>query len=282
MVDSQGWCARAIRWIWTWCLAMWSLLSLRERGRVPARVRALMRVILSISSSLERDAVLGEIARAAADLMRVPVVSFWLVDEQRRLVTLCAWSDPSRDESFPRRPLSFDESAVGFVAKQRQPCHVPDVFAPDSIVTNRAWWREHGFSSFFAMPVVHEGTVLAVLVLNGRAPFAFDASDHRLLEGFVAHAAVALRNADLFAKLGAGRAALEKQVREMGALLRVTSVVGGESDLPEALRLICRELATVTGAETVSAHLADHKAGMLRPVAAYRVPPDLMPTVGVT
>jgi GAF domain-containing protein len=48
--------------------------------------------------------------------------------------------------------------------------------------------------------------------------------------------------------------------------------VGSAIDLPEGLRLICRELARLTGAETASAHLLDARTGLLRPIAAHGVP----------
>ena len=46
---------------------------------------------------------------------------------------------------------------------------------------------------------------------------------------------------------------LEARLRETTGLLAVARVVSSTTDLPEALRLICRELGRLTDAETVSA-----------------------------
>jgi signal transduction histidine kinase len=56
-------------------------------------------------------------------------------------------------------------------------------------------------------------------------------------------------------------------------------VVGGTESLPEALRLICRELAHLTGADTVGAYALDPLGAELRPAAAYRVPSAVLPVL---
>ena len=65
---------------------------------------------------------------------------------------------------------------------------------------------------------------------------------------------------------------LESRLRETAALLAVARVASATTDFGEALRLICRELARLTGAETVSSYVRQAEAAELRPVAAYHVP----------
>jgi GAF domain-containing protein len=69
---------------------------------------------------------------------------------------------------------------------------------------------------------------------------------------------------------------LESRLRETAALLAVARVASATTDFVEALRLICRELARLTGAETVAAYVRHDEAGELRPVAAYHVPKDAL------
>lgn len=61
-------------------------------------------------------------------------------------------------------------------------------------------------------------------------------------------------------------------LRTRDSLLAIAGVVGGTLDTTEALRLVCRELARLTGADTVGAHLLDRERDELRPVAGYHVP----------
>jgi len=69
---------------------------------------------------------------------------------------------------------------------------------------------------------------------------------------------------------------LESRLRETAALLAVARVASATTDFAEALRLICRELARLTGAETVSSYVRQAEAAELRPVAAYHVPKDAL------
>ncbi len=73
-----------------------------------------------------------------------------------------------------------------------------------------------------------------------------------------------------------GAGGLESRLRETAALLAVARVASATTEFGEALRLICRELARLTGAETVASYVRQAEAAELRPVAAYRVPKDAL------
>ena len=64
----------------------------------------------------------------------------------------------------------------------------------------------------------------------------------------------------------------EAALRTRDSLLAIARVVGGTVNTIEALRLVCRELARLTGADTVGAHLLDRDRDELRPVAGYHIP----------
>ena len=94
---------------------------------------------------------------------------------------------------------------------------MPDVFSDGRFVA-LDWWRRHGLTAFFGLPVMLDGALLGVLALNGREPFRFDADDERLLDAFVDQAAVAIRNASLFEAEGTARRAAEQALVEVKAL----------------------------------------------------------------
>jgi signal transduction histidine kinase/CheY-like chemotaxis protein/HPt (histidine-containing phosphotransfer) domain-containing protein/putative methionine-R-sulfoxide reductase with GAF domain len=83
-------------------------------------------------------------------------------------------------------------------------------------------------------------------------------------------------------RLTTAQGALESRLGETAALLAIARVIGGALDLPEALRRICRELARLTGAGTVSAHVVDAERTELRPMAAYHVPKELLGVVAAS
>lgn len=195
------------------------------------RLRTLGRLNRLVSSSLAYEEVLGAIARAAADLMATPSVSFWVVDSESRTIRIAAWSDPEMGKDFPTRVRRFGEGAVGRIAATGRPVHVPDVFAPDALVTSREWWKAHQLTSFYGMPVSIGDTVVAVIALNGRAPFILSEEDQELLGSLMAQAAVAIRNAALFAEAEARRLAAEAAEaryrelfeRNLAGILRTTA-----------------------------------------------------------
>ena len=71
-----------------------------------------------------------------------------------------------------RRTLAFGEGGIGWVALHRRPLNVPDV-ASDVRFIARAWFKQQGLMSFLVLPIMLDGTLLAVLALAGRRPFHF-------------------------------------------------------------------------------------------------------------
>jgi PAS domain S-box-containing protein len=161
------------------------------------RLRGLTRLSGLIAASLDLDAVLSEIARAAAELMEAPAVGLWVADETTRTLEPRAFSDGKLAATYPRRRIGFDEGLPGWVATHRQAVIVPDVFA-DGRALAPDWFEQHGFRSAYIVPVVHQDSLLGVLAMNGRVPFDLDAEDQELLESNVGHAALAIRNAQLY------------------------------------------------------------------------------------
>ena len=163
------------------------------------RLRALSRVNQVVSSSLDESEVLGTIARAAAEMMGAPFVSFWVADEVTHTVTRRAVSDEAMAEGLPAAPVAYGEGALGWIAERRQSLDVPDVTRDERFVL-RDWWAARGLRSFLGVPVMLEGSLLAVLAISGRTPLHPGPDERELLESFVAQAAVAVRNMRLYAE----------------------------------------------------------------------------------
>ena len=182
------------------------------------RLQALTRLNQLISMSLDVDAVLREIVCAAASLMNAPFVSFWMANEAEQTLELRAVSDPTMGESSPQKAMRFGEGGAGWVAANREPLEVPDC-SQDSRFVLQDWTRAHGLHSFLGYPVMLEGSLLAVLAVNGRQPFGVDAHVESLLASFVAQAAVAIRNASLYTEMVKARDAAEAATRAKSEFL---------------------------------------------------------------
>ena len=171
-----------------------------------------------VSSSLDMDKVLHEIAHAAATLMDAPFVHFLLADEATHTLASRAFSDPRIGADFPIKTVPFSAGGLGWVATHRRPLHVADVFTDGRFIA-LDWWRAHGLRSFLAVPIVFEEILLGVLALSSSQPLNFGPDEQYLLNSLAAPAAIALNNARLFKEsqaqtvmLAHANAALQREI----------------------------------------------------------------------
>ena len=172
------------------------------------RIRTLGRLTRLVSTSLDLDYILPRISRAAAELTGADFATFWVADERTRVVRLGGSSDDAMAEGLLRE-MPYDVGAVGWVAARRQSLTIDDVFA-DGRSFSLDWWRATGMKTSLTVPVAHGTRMLAVLALNGRAPFRLDDSTLEVLESFLAQAAAAIRNASLFSSVRQSQTQLQQ------------------------------------------------------------------------
>jgi diguanylate cyclase (GGDEF)-like protein len=214
---------------------------LRDARDRAGHLLALARLNQLVSSSLDTDDVLGAIARAAADLMAVPVVLVWSADEPRRTLTLRGFSDPALAVDYPAMVITFDDGLAGWVAVHRRVVDVPDL-ATDSRVRPgaAAWARAHGFTAATFLPIVFQDTLLGVVALGTKTALPHGPDVRELLDGFVAQAAVAIRNARLYAELRSVNERLQRRTRELDALTRMAEVLQACISEDEAYVVVAR------------------------------------------
>ena len=244
-----------------------SLALEKERLVRDARDRAghllaLARLNQLVSSSLDIDDVLGAIARAAADLMAVPVVLVWSADEPRRTLTLRAFSDPVLAVDYPALVITFDDGVAGWVAVHRRAIDIPDL-ANDRRVRSgaAAWARAHGFTAATFLPIVFQDTLLGVVALGSKTTLPHGPDARELLDGFVAQAAVAIRNARLYAELRSANERLQRRTRDLDALTRMAEVLQACITEDEAYVVVARFAGEVFAEESgaVFVNGASHK-----------------------
>ncbi|MGE3269354.1 MAG: ATP-binding protein, partial [Chloroflexota bacterium] len=216
------------------------------------RQRLLTALNRLISASLDMDDVLKAIAQAAATLMGASVASFWIVDEETQTLELRAFSNEMMGEDQTFRRARFGEGSAGWVAANRVPMHADDAFT-DGRVGGLDWYREHGLKSTYTAPVMADEQLLAVLSLNGRQPFRFNDYDRSLLDGLVAQAAAAIRNARLYATVASALQAARAADRAKSDFLAMMS---HEIRTPLNGILGCAELLQGTGLTADQADLA--------------------------
>ncbi len=227
------------------------------------RLRTLTRLNGLVSLSLRAEEVLGAIAKAAAELAGAAVATIWHAGAPERTVKLVASSDPFLGD-FPIRVMSYGEGMVGWVAAHRRPLEVADVFAHERSLEHE-WWRGRGLRAFLGIPVVTGDALVAVLGIGGERPFDLDGDALALLDAFAAQAAVAIRNASLFAES-------ERRRRTAEALGALGRSLAGLLE-PEAVgQRTVEGLHTLIGAVAVGVFLGDAGSGDLVLLANSEAP----------
>jgi len=219
--------------------------ALDERQR---RLRALADVNVALSQQLELKPLLGQITQALAQLTGAGTVVFWEVDEARGLLVRRAWTSlPS--VALDEMPMSvgLDAGGVGLVARSRQPLFIEDV-TPDDRLRGREWAIAHGLLSFAGVPVVSGDHLLGVLTLSLRKEDLPAADDRELLTSFASQAAVAVRNARLFAE------AMQRR-REAEELAQVARMLTESLDIHEVADRVVRSVLPIFGVDAAGLRL---------------------------
>ena len=188
-------------------------LEVRER-----RIQALAGVNLSLSQELDPGRLFQQITDALARLTRTPVVVLWEASMSERRLIRRAWTaDASISSVELPSSLSFDEGVAGWMATHRQPVVIDDVTA-DARVRGAAWAHRHDLLGLAGVPIETGDDLAGILTLNLKRGQKLFADDRALLGSFASQAAVAVRNARLFAEAQARREVAEA-VAEVGRVL---------------------------------------------------------------
>jgi GAF domain-containing protein/signal transduction histidine kinase len=171
--------------------------ALDQRRR---RLRALADVNAALSEQLDLEPLLKQITLALAQLTGALNVVFWEMDAVHGRLIRRAWSsDLSAGPDELPEALELDIGGTGWVARHRQALYIEDVTRDDRIHAQQ-WAADNGLLSFAGVPVVSGDDLLGVLTLNLRREDLPAEDDRELLTSFASQAAVAVRNARLFAE----------------------------------------------------------------------------------
>ena len=162
-------------------------------------LQALAQVSLSLSQPIDRNRFLRQITDALAILTSAHNVVLWEVEAVSGLLVRRAWTtDPSIGAMELPTSLTLQQGGTGWIARHREPLFVGDI-ARDARIMAADWALSRDLVAFAGAPVAAGDELLGVLTLNlkrGRLP---EGNDRGLLLSFASQAAVAMRNARLFA-----------------------------------------------------------------------------------
>ena len=212
------------------------------------RLQALADVNVALSQQLDLGPLLKQITAALAQLTGARNVIFWEMDGPRALFVRRAWtSDSSISADQLQETLRLTEGGAGWVAGHRRPLFIEDVTA-DERIHARQWAVAQGLNSFAAVPVLSGDDLLGVLTLNLRREDLPAEDDRELLRSFASQAAVAVRNARLFAEATRRR-------REAEELAQVARMLTESLDVTEVADRVVRSVLPIFNVDTAGLRL---------------------------
>lgn len=193
---------------------------------------ALLQITKSITSQLDLDEVLNQIAEMAMSLTSAGETGIWLVDEFTGELFLEA-ERGIEDERVRRMRLPIrEDTLVGKVIRTGQPLRARRRPGQDQIKVKTNYLVE----ALVYVPITLGNETIGVLAAVHREPgLQFNERDERLLSAIADSAAVAIQNARLYE---ATDQALAHRIKELAALNEVSRTVSASLDLNHVYRVL--------------------------------------------
>jgi signal transduction histidine kinase len=212
---------------------------------------ALVQIAKAITSQLDLDDVLNQVADTARALTAAGETGIWLVDEDTGELLLEAQRGIG-DDRIRRMRLSADEDTlVGEVLRTTKPVRASRKPGEDEIKVKTGYLVE----ALVYVPITLGGVTFGVLSATHREAGAkFSRRDERLLEAIGDFAAIAIQNARLYHRTDA---ALERRVKELSALNQLTLTLSTALDPNRVYEELVEQINRYWPVEGVRLYLLD-------------------------
>jgi CheY-like chemotaxis protein/K+-sensing histidine kinase KdpD len=197
-----------------------------------------------LTSTLDLTEVLDRLADMTRTRLDTDVARIWLLDEAGEMLRLSVHKGRIRSPLPAKEQVATQSSLVSWVFTHRSPLVLTDV-QQDPRLENRAWFAAEGFASLLCVPIVLDAGVIGILSCMTRTRREFTPAEVALAEALTASAAVAVRNARVYAE------AL-RRLAEIQALQRVASDTLSSPDLVTALNAVVREIQALLRSDGVA------------------------------
>jgi GAF domain-containing protein/CheY-like chemotaxis protein len=220
-----------------------------EARRYADRLRALEEVNRLVSSSLNVEEVLQNLARAIAQFFDAPYVSVWAHDAGvQRLRRALTFGEPELAAEL-RDDLAVGEGAVGWVVERREPILWTDT-AADPRSVDRSALQRRGLRWMTAYPIAIGDRVLGAFAVHRSAAWPVTPETASLMGSLAAQAAIALENARLYSET-------TRRLTETRALLEVAELLNSTLDSRTLLRRVTLKIAQVCRVDRCTLELWD-------------------------
>jgi signal transduction protein with GAF and PtsI domain len=193
----------------------------REDPSYAEQIKALSEISKAISSDHYLEDILRLIVTVTANVMDSKICSLWLLDEDKKILSLEATQSIS-EEYLKARVLRLGEGVVGWVAQEKKPIRVDNVLE-DQRFKEKKLARKEGLCSLLSVPMMVRGKVIGVINCYTSYPHHYTDTEEAVLTTVANQAAICIENTELMVKTKVIKEELEtrKQVeRAKGFLMK--------------------------------------------------------------
>jgi signal transduction histidine kinase len=221
---------------------------------------ALMKIARAITSKLELDEVLNQIAEMAMSLTSAGETGIWLVDELTGELFLEAERGITDERVRRMRLPILRDTLVGKVIRNGTPIRARRAPGEDQIKVKTNYLVE----ALVYVPIKLGQETLGVLAaVHREAGNKFEERDEKLLSAIADTAAIAIQNARLYE---ATDQALQDRVVELSALNEVSRSVSSLTDLDSVYSVLTEQVNKYWPVEAVRLYLLNDKDKLLHPL----------------
>ena len=163
---------------------------------------------------LRESAIVLEVSQALASILELEELLQLIVDSAVKTIGAADGGmiyllDDATGELLPRASsgkaagvigkarMQIGKGIAGLALEQGKVINVPEVDADPRFI---AWEDTHGFKSLLVAPLLADGRRIGTISIQSRQAGAFSAADENLIMALGTHAAIAVKNAQLFAR----------------------------------------------------------------------------------
>jgi two-component system NtrC family sensor kinase len=221
-----------------------------ELGDRLVQLRSLQEGMKVINSAISLNEVLDLIVANASQVLDGVRCSIGLVSDDRKRVTIGAASGGNwnlDDDEF-----TVDQEVSVRVVRSGRPVLIPDLSAEGSVRSSKI-----PVTSVMCVPLIAEGEVLGALCATSADRQVFSEEQVTLLSAFADQAAMAVRNARLYERLGQEKGEAERGLRQIMAVHEVARALVSTLNLEETLNLIIERLISLAESSHCAVTLLD-------------------------
>ncbi|MFW5940459.1 MAG: GAF domain-containing protein [Chloroflexota bacterium] len=219
---------------------------------------SLLQIAKSITSQLDLDDALNQVAETARGLTSAGETGIWLVDEDSGELLLEAQRGIG-DGKLRRMRLPTDgDSLVGEVLRTNKPLRTSRRPGEEEIKVKTGYLVE----ALVYVPITLGGVTFGVLsAVHREVGKKFSERDEQLLEAIADFAAIAIQNARLYHRTDA---ALERRLKELAALNRLSFTLSSSLNLNEVYEVLVEQVNRYWPVDVVNLFLLDEAGEQLR------------------